>query len=111
MRRHATALHQQLGGGVLRGFNEPGRRVGKWWVNTRVLAAHHQRDEIEEEREATQSALGEHLLRIEDLERKTQALRDRQIALKKRVDRVEQLAFSFGSSEKSAPAAPDSAQK
>ncbi len=32
-RRRLLALHAQLGGGVLRSFNQPGTRVRKWFFN------------------------------------------------------------------------------
>lgn len=111
MRRRMAALHQQLGGGVLRAYNEPGTRVGKWWVNVTVLQAHHgraeaeaERERVEDQQEAVQAQLGEHLLRIEAVERKTQALRDRAIAQRKRLERVEQLVLRFEQPPESRPA-------
>jgi hypothetical protein len=85
-----VALHQQLGGGVLRSYNRPGQRVGKWWINVPALQA-RARDLQSEDRPEPESidvALGEHLLRIERVEKKLQALRDSHIALKNKVKQL-----------------------
>jgi hypothetical protein len=79
-----TALHQRLGGGVLKHFTPPGKKVRKWWVNPERLARL-----VEDEGEpvdATEEQLGEHLLRIESLEEKVNALRNSHIALKRKVN-------------------------
>ncbi len=70
LRRRLTALHQRLGGGVLRAYNQEGTKVRKWFFNPAATRAG-----LEREPDATESALGEHLLRIEDLEKKVMALR------------------------------------
>lgn len=73
-----TGLHQRLGGGVLRSHNRPGTKVRKWFVNPLVVKA-----AVEKDPDATEVALGEHLMRIEELERKLEALRQSHIALKR----------------------------
>jgi hypothetical protein len=78
-----TALHQRLGGGVLRSFNRPGTKVRKWWVNPARLARLLEEPEAVD---AVEEQLGEHLLRIEALEEKLQALRQSHIALKRKVN-------------------------
>jgi hypothetical protein len=89
MRRRMVALHQQMGGNVLRSYNRPGQRVGKWWVNVTALQA-KARDlqSGPEEPESVDVALGEHLLRIERVEKRLQALRDSHIALKNKVKQL-----------------------
>jgi hypothetical protein len=92
MRRRMVALHQQLGGNVLRTYTRPGQRVGKWWVNLTVLQAKARDLQSDtattEEPESIQVSLGEHLLRIERVEKKLQALRDSHIALKNKVKQL-----------------------
>jgi len=70
LRRRLTALHQQLGGGVLRSHNKPGTKVRKWFFNPLATRAGLERDP-----DMVELALGEHLLRLEDLEKKVMALR------------------------------------
>jgi hypothetical protein len=90
MRRRMVALHQQLGGNVLRTYTRPGQRVGKWWVNLNVLQAKARelQSDNQSEPESTEVALGEHLLRIERVEKRLQALRDSHIALKNKVKQL-----------------------
>jgi hypothetical protein len=79
-----TALHQRLGGGVLKHFSGPGKKVRKWWVNPARLARLVEEDG--EPVDATEEQMGEHLLRIEALEEKVSALRNSHIALKRKVN-------------------------
>lgn len=65
---------------MLRSYNEPGTRVGKWFFSPLALQAAVERDP-----DATEAALGEQLLRIEDLEKKVAALRQSLIAVKNKV--------------------------
>lgn len=79
-----TALHQRLGGGVLKSQNPPGTKVRKWWVNPQKLERLQR--ELAEDAEPTEEQLGEHLLRIEALEEKLEALRQSHISLKRKVN-------------------------
>lgn len=79
-----TALHQRLGGGVLKHFSGPGKKVRKWWVNPARLARLLEGEG--EDVDAVEEQLGEHLLRIEALEEKVQAIRNSHIALKRKVN-------------------------
>jgi hypothetical protein len=79
-----TALHQRLGGGVLKAFNRPGTKVRKWWVNPDRLARLVEDEGVDVD--DVEEQLGEHLLRIEALEEKFKALRDGHIALKRKVN-------------------------
>lgn len=66
---------------MLRSYNRPGTKVRKWFVNPAAL-----RSAVEKDPEENEVALGEHLLRIEALERNLQALRNSHIALKRKVN-------------------------
>lgn len=81
LRRRLTALHQRLGGGVLRSYNDPGTRIGKWWFNPVAVKVGLERDPDE-----TETSLGEHLLRIEENEKKLNALRQSLNALRRQVN-------------------------
>lgn len=81
LRRRLMALHQRLGGGVLRSYNAPGAKVGKWFFNRLATRAGLERDPDE-----TEAALGEHLTRIEKLENRQESLRQSLKALKKHVN-------------------------
>jgi Mg2+ and Co2+ transporter CorA len=70
LRRQLYALHQRMGGGVLRSYNVPGTRVGKWFFNRAVTRA-----VLAREPDDTEVALGEHLTRIEKTENRLAALR------------------------------------
>ena len=85
MRYRLVALHHQLGGGVLRSLNEPGKKCRKWWFNPVALQAG-----LALEPNPVDVAMGEHALRIEDVEKKTAALRNAHRDLKKRVKRIEE---------------------
>lgn len=80
LRRRLTALHQRLGGGVLRAYSAPGASVRKWWFNPTALQAALERDP-----EETEVALGEQRVRIEELEEKVNALRQSHKSLKRQV--------------------------
>lgn len=80
LRRRLTALHQREGGGVLRSYNEPGTRVGKWFFSPAALQAALERDPDDAE-----AAMGEQRLLIEDLQRKVEALRQSLNAVKARM--------------------------
>lgn len=81
MRYRMVALHHKLGGGVLRSYSRPGKRVRKWFVNAEAL-----RLSVERDPDDTERALGEHLLRIEELEKKLDALRQSHNALKRKTN-------------------------
>ncbi len=83
LRRRLKALHQRMGGGVLRSYNVPGAKVGKWFFNRAVTRA-----VLEREPEEVEVALGEHLLRIEKTENRLGALRQSLKALKRLVDQL-----------------------
>ena len=72
-----------MGGGVLRSYNEPGTRVGKWHFNRAVTRAILERDP-----EETDVALGEHLTRIEKSENRLKALQQSHNALKRLVNQL-----------------------
>jgi hypothetical protein len=80
MRRRMVALHQKLDGGVLRSYNLKGK-TRKWFVNPQALLAGVEDDPDEAER-----GLGEHLLRIEELEKRLDALRQSHNALKRKTN-------------------------
>jgi hypothetical protein len=84
VRRQLSALHARLGGGVLRSYNQPGTRVRKWFVNLLAVRAGLAHDRLEPE-----EAIGDLLLRVEDLEKKSEALRQSHKALKRHVKEVE----------------------
>jgi len=88
MRRRMVALHQRLGGGVLRSYHPEGGHVRKWFVNAAALRAG-----IEKDPDATEVALGEHLVRIEELERRLLALRQSHIVVKRHVKAVQLKLF------------------
>lgn len=88
MRRRMVALHQRMGGGVLRSYHPEGGHVRKWFVNAAALRAG-----IEKDPDATEVALGEHLVRIEELEKKLLALRQSHIAVKRQVKAVQLALF------------------
>jgi hypothetical protein len=73
-RRRLLALHAQLGGGVLRSFNQPGTRVRKWFFNPAKAAL-----AVEEQPtvESLARELGELMLRVDTCERNDEALRQR----------------------------------
>jgi hypothetical protein len=79
-----TALHARLGGGVLRSYNKPGTRVRKWWVNLAAVRVGLTRDPAD-----TEEAIGGVLLRLEDLEKKSEAFRQSHNALKRKVNQLE----------------------
>lgn len=84
LRRRLTALHQRLGGGVLRAYNQEGTKVRKWFFNPLSVKAGLERDPDEAE-----ISLGEHLLRIEDAEKKLEAFRQSLNAVKAKVKGIE----------------------
>ena len=79
-----TALHARLGGGVLRTYNAPGTRVRKWWLNLEAVRIGLTRDPADAE-----EAIGSVLLRVEDLEKKSEALRQSHNSLKRKVIQLE----------------------
>jgi len=81
LRRRLMALHQRMGGGVLRSYNVPGTKVGKWFFNRAVTKA-----VLEREPDDTEAALGEHLTRIEIVENRLKALQQSHNALKRHVN-------------------------
>jgi hypothetical protein len=89
LRRQLIALHQRLGGGVLRSYNEAGTKVRKWFFNPAAVKAGLERDPDEAE-----ISLGEHLLRIEDSEKKIEALRQSLNSVKAKVKALERRVVS-----------------
>ena len=89
LRRRLLALHQRMGGGVLRSYNVPGTKVGKWFFNQLVTRAVLERDPDE-----TEVALGDHLTRIEKLENRQEAMRQSFKSLKKLVN-AQQLSLKL----------------
>jgi hypothetical protein len=85
MRYRLTALHHKLGGGVLLALNAPGTRVRKYWFNPKALKAG-----LGEDPDPVDVALGEHALRLDEVEKKLAALRNAHLSLKTRVKRIEQ---------------------
>lgn len=79
-----TALHARLGGGVLRSYNQAGTRVRKWWVNLAAVRVGLTRDRADAE-----EAIGGVLLRLEDQEKKSEALRQSHNSLKRKVKGLE----------------------
>lgn len=73
-----------MGGGVLRSYNEPGTRVRKWWVNLDAVRIGLSRNPADAE-----EAIGDMLLRLEDQEKKSEALRQSHKSLKGRVKVLE----------------------
>ena len=71
MRYRLVAAHHRRGGGVLRSFGMPGRRVVRWYFNPQALAE-------EDAREATpvDAALGELELAVDDAQKNLGALRN-----------------------------------
>lgn len=84
IRRQLTALHARLGGGVLRSYNQPGTRVRKWFVNLAAVQAGLEHDPADAE-----EAIGDLLLRVEDQEKKSEALRQSHNSLKRKVKDIE----------------------
>lgn len=83
LRRRLMALHQRMGGGVLRSYNVPGTKVGKWHFNRAVTRAVLERDPDD-----TEAALGEHLTRIEIVENRLKALQQAHNALKRQMNQA-----------------------
>lgn len=83
LRRRLMALHQRMGGGVLRSYNVPGTKVGKWFFNRSATRAVLERDPDD-----TEAALGEHLTRIEIAENRLKALQQAHNALKRLVNQL-----------------------
>lgn len=84
LRRQMTALHARLGGGVLIAYNKPGTRVRKWFVNLAAVRVGLTQQPIDSE-----EAIGAVLLRVEDLEKKSEAFRQSHKALKRKVNQLE----------------------
>jgi hypothetical protein len=83
-RRRLLALHAQLGGGVLRSYNQPGTRVRKWFYNPAKasIAIEHQLklEDVEEQ-------VGALMLRVEVCERNDTAFRQSLNSVKAKVKR------------------------
>lgn len=79
-----TALHARLGGGVLVAYNKPGTRVRKWFVNLASVRVGLTRQPVD-----TEEAIGDVLLRVEDLEKKSEAIRQSHNMLKRKVNQLE----------------------
>ncbi len=84
--RRLKAMHAQMGGGVLRAHNLPGTKVRKWFFNPAKasVAIEHQLT-VEE----LQEQLGDAVLRIEECEKKDEALRQRLKSLKTKVESMQ----------------------
>lgn len=79
-----TALHARLGGGVLVAYNKPGTRVRKYWLNLAAVRVGLTKQPVD-----TEEAIGEVLLRVEDLEKKSEAFRQSHNMLKRKVNQLE----------------------
>lgn len=84
LRRQMTALHARLGGGVLVAYNKPGTRVRKYWLNLAAVRVGLTKQPVD-----TEEAIGEVLLRVEDLEKKSEAFRQSHNMLKRKVNQLE----------------------
>jgi hypothetical protein len=69
---------------VLRSYNQPGTRVRKWFVNLAAVQAGLTRDPAD-----TEEAIGSLMLRVEDVEKKSEALRQSHNSTKRKVKALE----------------------
>lgn len=79
-----TALHARLGGGVLVAYNKPGTRVRKYWLNLAAVRVGLTQQPVD-----TEEAIGSVLLRVEELEKKSEAFRQSHNVLKRKVKQLE----------------------
>lgn len=83
-RRRLLALHSKLGGGVLRSYNQPGTRVRKYFFNPeKAVLAVEEQPALEDLAEQ----LGALTMRVEDCEKRGEALRQSLNSVKARVKR------------------------